>query len=114
MKRPNVLWLMSDQHNASCTGYAGNPNVKTPAIDSIAGDGVEFTQAFCNNPICSPSRISFMTGQTCNHHRMMGNRHSMWPAPQPRHAGLPVSALRLPDRTGRKEPYGPPLGRRRL
>jgi arylsulfatase A-like enzyme len=83
MTRPNILWLMSDQHNANCTGYAGNPNVKTPALDSIAGEGVEFTQAFCNNPICSPSRISFMTGLTCNHHRMLGNRHSMYPNPNP-------------------------------
>lgn len=83
MPRPNVLWLMSDQHNSNCAGYAGNRNLKTPALDSIARDGVEFTQAFCNNPICSPSRISFMTGQYCNRHRMLGNRHSSYPQPNP-------------------------------
>jgi arylsulfatase A-like enzyme len=83
MNRPNVLWLMSDQHNANCTGYAGNPNVRTPVLDRLAREGVEFTQAFCNNPICSPSRISFITGQTCNHHRMLGNRNNIAPDSNP-------------------------------
>lgn len=76
-QRPNVLWLMSDQHNANCSSYAGNPNINTPALDGIVADGVEFTQAFCNNPICSPSRISFITGQYPNHHRLLGNNHNM-------------------------------------
>jgi len=82
-KRPNVLWLMSDQHNAGCTGYANHPNVKTPNLDSIAADGVEFTNAFCNNPICSPSRVSFFTGQYMHTHRMFGNDHSEYPNPNP-------------------------------
>ena len=77
MTKANVLWLMSDQHNANCTGYAGNPNVKTPALDAIAKDGVEFTQGFCNNPICSPSRLSFITGQYCNNHGYLGNRNNI-------------------------------------
>ena len=38
--RLNVLWLMSDQHNANCTGYRGHPNVKTPALDRIAASCV--------------------------------------------------------------------------
>ena len=54
MSKPNVLWLMSDQHNANCTGYAGNSNVRTPNLDGLQQDAVEFTQAFCNNPICGP------------------------------------------------------------
>ena len=83
MPRPNVLWLMSDQHNAKCTGYAGNPNVKTPALDAIARGGVEFTQGFCNNPICSPSRLSFITGQYCNTHGYLGNNHNMIQEPNP-------------------------------
>lgn len=83
MSKPNVLWLMSDQHNANCTGYAGNPNVETPALDALAQDGVEFTQAFCNNPICAPSRLSFITGQYCNQHGLLGNRNSQRPEPNP-------------------------------
>ncbi|HBE03508.1 MAG: hypothetical protein A2096_01430 [Spirochaetes bacterium GWF1_41_5] len=71
--RPNVLWLMSDQHNAGCTGYAGHPDVKTPNLDSIAGSGVNFINGFCNNPICAPSRICFATGTYMHTSRMFGN-----------------------------------------
>ncbi|MBN1864882.1 MAG: sulfatase-like hydrolase/transferase [Victivallales bacterium] len=82
-KRLNVLWLMSDQHNANCAGYAGHPNVKTPGLDRIAQNGIEFTNAFANNPICSPSRICFMTGQHMHTHRMFGNNHAEYPHPNP-------------------------------
>ncbi|MDE2724996.1 MAG: sulfatase-like hydrolase/transferase [Gemmatimonadota bacterium] len=82
-RRPNVLWLMSDQHNANCTGFAAHPNVRTPNMDRIADEGVVFTRAFCNNPICSPSRICFMTGQYCHTHRMFGNDHSEIPEANP-------------------------------
>ncbi|MCF6175236.1 MAG: sulfatase-like hydrolase/transferase [Victivallaceae bacterium] len=75
-KRPNVLWLMSDQHNANCSGYAGNPDVKTPNLDRIAAGGVNFTNGFANNPICSPSRICFMTGQYMHTHQLFGNDHA--------------------------------------
>lgn len=80
-KRPNVLWLMSDQHNANCAGYAGHPDVKTPNLDKIAKNGVNFTNGFANNPICSPSRICFMTGQYMHTHRMFGNNHAEYPEP---------------------------------
>ena len=82
-RRPNVLWLMSDQHNANCVGFAEHPNVQTPNMDRIADEGVVFTRAFCNNPICSPSRICFMTGQYCHTHRMFGNDHSEIPEANP-------------------------------
>lgn len=78
-KRPNVLWLMSDQHNANCTGYAGHPNVRTPNLDRIAARGVHFRQAFANNPICAPSRISFITGQYIHSHGMVGNNLAEYP-----------------------------------
>jgi arylsulfatase A-like enzyme len=54
-------------------GCAGHPVVKTPALDSIARQGVRFTRAYCNNPICAPSRISFITGQYPHTHRILGN-----------------------------------------
>lgn len=82
-KRPNVLWLMSDQHNASCTGYAGHPDVRTPNLDRIAADGVDFTRGYANNPICSPSRLCFMTGQYLHTHRMFGNDHADYPHGNP-------------------------------
>ncbi len=76
MKKPNVLWLMSDQHNATCMGCAGHPVVKTPNLDSIAQAGTRYTNAFANNPICAPSRICFMTGQHVHTHGYYGNKNT--------------------------------------
>ena len=72
-QRPNILFLMSDQHNAQSMGCAGHPVVRTPNLDRLAEQGVRFTRAYCNNAICAPSRISFVTGQYCHTHRILGN-----------------------------------------
>ncbi len=69
----NVLMLMVDQHHAGCFGYKGHPDVKTPNIDKLASEGVAFDNAFCQNGICVPSRVSYMTGQYCHTHRVYGN-----------------------------------------
>jgi arylsulfatase A-like enzyme len=82
-KRPNVLWLMSDQHNARCAGYMGHPDVKTPNLDRVANHGVNFVNGFANNPICSPSRICYMTGRYMHSHRMFGNNHAEYPKSNP-------------------------------
>lgn len=73
MKKPNIVWLMSDQHNANCLGIAGHHAVRTPNLDRVAADGVHFTRAYCNNPICGPSRSSFLTGQYVGTHGISGN-----------------------------------------
>lgn len=61
-KKPNVLILMSDQHKRSCMGAYGDKVAKTPNLDRLAGESVRFTNAYCTNPICTPSRASIMTG----------------------------------------------------
>lgn len=71
-KRPNVLWIMTDQFNANCLG-TGDRGVKTPWLDQLAGEGIRFDRAYCNNPICSPSRISFISGQYPHNHGVLGN-----------------------------------------
>jgi choline-sulfatase/uncharacterized sulfatase len=73
---------MSDQHNAGCMGHAGR-SVRTPYMDALAAQGVSFSQAFCNNPICAPSRISFITGQYCHTHRHIGNFIFEYPESNP-------------------------------
>ena len=61
--KPNLLIINPDQWRADVTGYAGNPAASTPNLDRlVATDGVAFTRAFCQNPVCTPSRCSFMTG----------------------------------------------------
>ncbi len=74
-RRPNVLFLMADQHHAGSMSCAGHPNVHTPHLDRIAARGVRFSRAYCNNPICGPSRVSFATGQYCHTHRLLGNNN---------------------------------------
>jgi len=58
----NVLFIMTDQQRADHLSCAGNPILKTPNIDSIAKDGIRFTNAFCANPMCMPNRASMVTG----------------------------------------------------
>ena len=59
----NLLFLMSDQHNRAMAGCYGHPVVQTPHIDGLAARGVRFTAAYCNCPICVPSRASLATGR---------------------------------------------------
>ena len=61
-RRPNVLLIITDQQRADMLSCAGNPYVKTPALDRLAASGVRFERAYCANPVCLPSRFSMMTG----------------------------------------------------
>ena len=62
MTRPNILWLCTDQQRWDTIQALGNPHIRTPNIDRLAREGVAFTHAFCQSPICTPSRASFLTG----------------------------------------------------
>lgn len=59
----NVLFLMTDEHNPAVLGCSGDKLVQTPALDSLAATGVRFTAAYCQNPICVPSRVSLVSGR---------------------------------------------------
>lgn len=63
MSRPNILWIMSDQHRADCLGYMGHPAAQTPNLDRLAAQGVVFENAFCQSPACMASRGSLFTGR---------------------------------------------------
>ena len=60
--RPNILWYCTDQQRFDTLGALGNPYVKTPMLDRLVRDGVAFTHAYCQSPVCTPSRSSFLTG----------------------------------------------------
>jgi choline-sulfatase len=66
-RRPNVLLLMSDQHKRSCMGAAGDPVAVTPNLDALARESVRFTNVYCANPVCGPSRASMLTGLFTHH-----------------------------------------------
>ena len=60
--RPNILWICTDQQRYDTIGALGHSHVSTPNIDWLVKGGVAFTHAYCQSPICTPSRASFLTG----------------------------------------------------
>ncbi len=68
MAAPNILFLVSDQHNAKALGHAGHADVQTPHLDRMAREGCRFENAITQNPICTPSRVSFLSGQYPHNH----------------------------------------------
>ena len=61
-KRPNVLFIISDDLTATALGCYGNQVCRTPNIDKLAQEGTRFTHAYCQATFCGPSRASFMFG----------------------------------------------------
>ncbi|MXY92770.1 MAG: sulfatase-like hydrolase/transferase [Caldilineaceae bacterium SB0664_bin_27] len=67
MSRPNILFLFSDEHSYRCLslleGQTGEP-VQTPVLDGLAKHGAYFSSAYCQSPLCTPSRICLLTGRS--------------------------------------------------
>lgn len=61
-KRPNILFLLVDDQRNDTLGCAGHPIIQTPVVDSLAADGVRFSNAFVTTSICAASRASILTG----------------------------------------------------
>ncbi len=61
--QPNIIYIYTDQQSASMMSSAGNDWLETPAMDYIAENGIRFTRAYTTNPVCSPARVSLMTGR---------------------------------------------------
>lgn len=62
-RSPNILILMADQLTPGALPVYGNPVVRTPHIDRLAAGGVVFDAAYCNSPLCAPSRYTFLSGR---------------------------------------------------
>lgn len=76
-KRPNILWICTDQQRYDTVHALGNPHISTPNLDRLVAQGVAFTHAHCQSPICTPSRASFLTGMypSTIHACINGNDH---------------------------------------
>lgn len=62
-RRPNIVFLLADQWRAKATGYAGDPNVRTPNLDRLARESLNFRNAVSVCPVCTPYRAALMTGR---------------------------------------------------
>ncbi|WP_120002884.1 choline-sulfatase [Nesterenkonia muleiensis] len=63
MTRPNIVVIQADQMAAAALGAYGDQASRTPSIDALADQGAVFDRAYCNSPLCAPSRASMMTGR---------------------------------------------------
>ncbi len=78
-QRPNILWICTDQQRYDTIAALGYPGVSTPNIDRLVREGVAFTHTFCQSPICTPSRASFLTGRYASAVHVNGNGNDYFP-----------------------------------
>ena len=71
--RPNIVFIFADQHRHDALGCAGNSLIKTPNLDSLAANGMRFTNTWCQSPICQPSRTALITGRYPHELNVMRN-----------------------------------------
>ncbi|MEC8930983.1 MAG: sulfatase-like hydrolase/transferase, partial [Candidatus Latescibacterota bacterium] len=76
---PNILWICTDQQRYDTIGALGYEHVSTPNIDSLVAAGTTFTHAYCQSPICTPSRASFLTGMYASAVHVNGNGLEYFP-----------------------------------
>ena len=78
MKRPNILFVFSDQQRYDTLGCTGNAIIHTPNLDRLARDGVCFEQAFSSCPICSPYRAQILTGRYAHANGVVDNEYRLF------------------------------------
>lgn len=76
---PNILWICTDQQRYDTIAALGNPHVSTPNIDELTRQGVAFQRAYCQSPVCTPSRASFLTGMYPSSLRVNRNGNPRFP-----------------------------------
>ena len=67
-KRPNIIFLLSDDQGEWAMGCSGNKEIITPNLDRLAAEGMRFDSFFCASPVCSPARASLLTGRIPSQH----------------------------------------------
>ena len=67
-KRPNIVFILSDDQGAYSLGCLHNSELRTPTLDALAQEGVRFSHCFCASPVCSPARASILTGSIPSRH----------------------------------------------
>ncbi len=81
-KRPNVVFILTDNHGAWTLGCYGNKDIRTPNIDRLAAQGMLFNRAMSSNPVCSPTRATYLTGLIPSQHGLhsfLDNKYMVGP-----------------------------------
>jgi len=71
--RPNIIFILTDDHRWDALSIAGHPMVQTPNLDRLSREGIRFENAFVTTSLCTPSRASFLTGQYAHTHGVQNN-----------------------------------------
>ena len=109
---PNILYIMADDHAAHAISAYGSRINQTPNIDRIASGGVRFTNCFCTNSICTPSRAAILTGQYSHKNGVYTLDEPL--DPKRNHVAKELQTRRLPDRHDRQMAPGQRSHRLRL
>jgi arylsulfatase A-like enzyme len=89
--KPNIVFIMMDDLDYADLGVYGSPDIRTPAIDAVASEGMRFEHYYANAPVCSPTRIAFLTGEYPERygvHRAITARSNR---------GIPAEKVTLPE-----------------
>ena len=78
-KGPNILWYCTDAQRYDTIHALGNAYIRTPNLDALVGKGVAFTRAYAQSTMCTPSRVSFLTGRYCASHHVYRNGAAYFP-----------------------------------
>jgi arylsulfatase A-like enzyme len=85
-KKPNIILILADDLGVGDVGVYGQKKIKTPNLDRLAREGVQFNQFYAGTSVCAPSRSSLMTGQHTGHTPVRGNKatkpEGQWPLPE--------------------------------
>lgn len=90
---PNIILIYSDQHRFDCVGANHHPLLETPNLDRLAAEGMNFTNAYCPTPLCTPARNSLLHGQWSSSHQAIANWDTE--APRPPEDDLPTFVRQL-------------------
>src|SRR5215216_6392696 len=91
-RRPNIVIIVADDMGYADIGVHGSRDIPTPNIDTLARDGIRFTDAYVSGPYCSPTRAGFLTGrypQRFGHEFNLGAPHAEF--------GLPLGETTIAD-----------------
>ena len=96
-KKPNIIFILSDDLAQGDVGVYGQKKIKTPNLDQMAKEGTRYTQAYCGTTVCAPSRTSLMTGLHTGHSPVRANFEAQPEGQFPLPAGTLTVAKVLKD-----------------